>query len=170
MPLGQELQAVHQRSPSPYFPEQAHDIPYPQPHSGVSGAEQFHPPYQMHRACVPYPAISPLNKWCMNGVDDDSGGGMYEEPEAPAMHDGHRLAKSPPTRPFHTSIGTTDNNGTANSKGPFLTRLFRKTTVDHPVKDPQLLMYPCRWLGCTVPVRGDQVARLGGFCCDTQMW
>ncbi|KAN0136136.1 hypothetical protein V8E53_005996 [Lactarius tabidus] len=30
--------------------------------------------------------------------------------------------------------------------------------------------YSCRWPGCPVPVRSDQVGRLGGFCCDTQMW
>jgi hypothetical protein len=57
-----------------------------------------------------------------------------------------------------------------SGKGTLMSRLFRKSTIDHPVKDPQLLSYVCRYPRCTVPVRSDQVQRLGGFCCDSQMW
>jgi hypothetical protein len=63
VPLGQECQAVRQPSPSHYLPEQ--NIPYPQSHSGVSGADQFQAAYQIDRTWVPYPAVSPLSKrWC----------------------------------------------------------------------------------------------------------
>ncbi|KAN0136142.1 hypothetical protein V8E53_006002 [Lactarius tabidus] len=147
MPPGQGFQAVYQRSPSPYFPEQ--DIPYSQPHLGVSGADQFHAGYQID----PGHLDSPMD---------------YGEHEAPAIHDDHRLAKGPPTPSI--AVGPRKDNRPNNRKPSMLARVFGKPAVEHPVKDPQLILYRCRSTGCPVPVRSDQVGRLGGFCCDTQMW
>lgn len=60
---GQELQA--ERQPSPSYSLPAQDVSQSQSRLGVSGADQFAAAYQRHCACVPYPAISSLNKrWC----------------------------------------------------------------------------------------------------------
>ncbi|KAN0135044.1 hypothetical protein V8E53_007162 [Lactarius tabidus] len=144
VPLGQECQAVRQPSPSYYFPEQ--NIPYPQSHSGVSGADQFQAAHQI------YP--------------DDLGGQMYEGHETSSIYGGHQLARSPGAHP----ISGRPQDITDDGKQSLFTRLFGKQTVEHPVKESQLSEYPCRWPGCKTPVRSDQLERLGGFCCDTQMW
>ena len=105
----------------------------------------------------------------MNGVADDSDSQMYyEEHETFAVNDGHMHAKGPPVRPFH-SVKPPGREDQPNNGG-ILSRLFRKKTVDQPVQDPQLQVYACRWPGCKVPVSGDRVGRLGGFCCVTHMW
>jgi hypothetical protein len=105
----------------------------------------------------------------MNGIADGSNGQIYYEGhEAPEMHDDYRLAKGRESRPFHVGKSRRDDTPDDNN-GSILNRWFRKPTVELPVKDPEWIFFSCRWPGCQVPVRSDQVARLGGFCCDTQL-
>jgi hypothetical protein len=60
----------------------------------------------------------------------------YGEHEAPAIHDDHRLAKGPPTPSI--AVGSRKDN---NRKPSMLSRVFGKPAVEHPVKDPQLILY-----------------------------
>ncbi|KAI9443914.1 hypothetical protein H4582DRAFT_1917721 [Lactarius indigo] len=83
--------------------------------------------------------------------DDSSDEEIYEDDEA-FRSDG-LLAKSPPSRSFFSRTA----------------RPSRKQTLEHPVRDPKLDSYPCRYPGCPALVRSDVAARLGGFCCDTHM-
>ena len=91
-----------------------------------------------------------------------------EEHESLAMNDGHRLVRSPPNPPF---VGRQSgrNDRSNNGNGSLLSRLFKKPTVEPPVIDPQLQVYACRWPECKFLVRNDQMVRLGGYCCTTQM-
>ncbi|KAH9005404.1 hypothetical protein EDB86DRAFT_1441050 [Lactarius hatsudake] len=83
--------------------------------------------------------------------DDSSDEEIYEDDEA--FRNAGLLAKSPPSRSFFS-----------RTKRP-----SRKQTLEYPVREPKLDIYPCRYPGCPAPVRSDVAARLGGFCCDTQM-
>ena len=114
------------------------------------------------------------------GVED---GREYRHP---AKHDGKVLAKSPPSRPiFSGPLRTTSRSskqqtlghparGSSSRLAKFFSTLFRmpgpSRKLEWTVRESQPPTFRCRYPECAAPVRSDEAARLGGFCCDTHMW
>ncbi|KAH9005400.1 hypothetical protein EDB86DRAFT_1440804 [Lactarius hatsudake] len=151
MPPAPAIQVVPRHSPG-YHHQQAPDIPYSLPHSGVSGAAPTWIPHTRNRACAPTAYHPSLPNGDVNGVEDDSSDEeIYVDDEA--RRDGGMLAKSPPTPSIYSKTTPPPS----------------EQAQTYSVLDPQLDTYDCRYPGCTAPVRSDEAARLGGFCCDTHM-
>ncbi|KAH9053044.1 hypothetical protein EDB87DRAFT_1654922 [Lactarius vividus] len=155
------------RTPSPQPPPSqllqpsSHTLNFPMPSVPViQVAPQHSPGYHLEAPDIPYSlshsgVSGATQTWTppahQRNQDDSSDEEIYEEDEA--FRNAGLLSKSPPSRSFFTRT----------------TRPSRKQTLEHPVREPKLDTYPCRFPQCPAAVKSDVAARLGGFCCDTHM-
>ena len=129
--------------------------------------------------CSLHPTInSPWQTVVASGVEDEDkyeGDSGYRYPKV------HVLAKSPPSRPFFSGAFRTTRPSQHPARksrlAKFFSEIFRKPrpsrtrTLEHTVREPQPAgTFRCRYPECRAPIRSDEAARLGGFCCDTHMW
>ena len=163
--LGRGQGRVPAPFPDPFYIN-SHHRNQDDPHSRERGPGRVPPPF-------PDPVWITSQHRNQDDSDDDQPP-SHTLPLATSLHIPQpQDTRGPANRPFHSSVppftSHLRNPADTQGSGGFLSRLFRKTTIDHPVKDPQL-SFRCRWPGCQVPVRSDQVKSLGGYCCNTEMW
>ncbi|KAH9169661.1 hypothetical protein EDB89DRAFT_1983576 [Lactarius sanguifluus] len=146
--------------PSPFLQHSSFSATFPIAPAPAIQVAPRHPPGYHHSQAPDIPYSLPhsgvsgaAQTWIPHkrNQDDSSDEDIYVDDEAP--RDGGVLPKSPPTLPIYSKT----------------TPAPREQAQTYSVLDPQLDTYDCRYPGCTVPVRSDEAARLGGFCCDAHM-